>query len=422
MKIKFNFSKLFDNDKFVKIFSLVLGIIVWFIASVTVNPVVKKMVEDIPINFDLSKTVPEQYALSIVEGQDQLVNIKVEGSKYKISQLTADDFVAVPNLTKITKPGEYEIDVIVSKINEKDPDYKIISSSPKVKVSFDRIIEKEFKLVAIAENVLADQDYVREEPIATPEKITLKGPSSEIDKIAKCVVVSDEKITSDKTEIVEGNLEFYDENNNRLKLKKVTYQNEKYEITVPIQKHKVVPLTVDFINIPVGFDVKKLNYTLSKQTIEISGPKDVVNECESISLGTIDMRLADVGSKFTFDIKLLAGIKNVEGINTVDVVIEPEGLDSKVFNIPSTNIIIQNQPTSYNINIKSYNVNNVKVVGTKEDIAKLAANDLIAVVNCSLFEITDGTSRVPVTIYSTGNKYVWAVGEYTVLINAKKTN
>ncbi len=322
----------------------------------------------------------------------------------------------------MNKAGEYEIEIVVKKANEKDEDYYIKPTVQKVKVEFDRVVDREFKLIALAENIHAEEGFIREEPTTTPEKITLTGPETQIEKIKRAVVYTDEKVTSNKTEILEGQLVFFDDNNNRLELKNVIYQTKKFEITVPIQKHKVVPLTVDFVNAPPGFDKSKLAYTMSESTIEISGPKDIVDECESIALGTIDLRRADIGSSFKFDINLFAGINNVNDINTVDVTITTEGLDSKLFNIPQANIITQNVPALYDITIRSYSVNNVKVVGNLSDIEKLAANDLIAVIDFNLFEITEGSSRVPITIYATGNKFVWAVGEYSVLINVKKSS
>lgn len=418
MKINFSFSKIFDNDKLMRVLSVLIGIIVWFVVAMSIDPTGSVVVKDIPVNFDLTNTIPAEYGLSIIEGTGQTVQATIDGKRYKLGNLTNADFVAYPTLSEVKKPGEYTVDVVVKKVNERDEDYSVAKATQTIKLRFDTVIEKEFDLVVLAENVQAEEGFIREESYSSPRKLMVSGPKSEIDKIAKCVVYNDEKIVSDETLVMEGTLQFFDENNNKLVLDNTKHSIEKFEITVPIHKHKTVPLVVEFVNAPQGLDTSKIKYTMSDQTIEISGPKETVDEINSVSLGAVDLRNADIGSTFTLDVNLLASINNVNRIDTVVVTIEPDGLSSASFNIPFSNIITQNIPASYDIQVKTQNINGVKIVGNKDDIEKLAANDLIAVIDFNNFEVTDGSSRVPITIFATGNKFVWSVGEYTALISA----
>ncbi|MFZ2540043.1 MAG: CdaR family protein [Oscillospiraceae bacterium] len=419
MKIKFSFSKLLDNDKFVRLLAVFVAIISWFIVSWTIDPTAIITINDIPIVFDLTATTPESYDLSVIEGIGQTVDIKVEGKNYKIGNLTAEDFIAIPTLSSVTKPGEYTLDIEVKKVNARDDDYNVIPSySSKVKAYFDYVREATFNLEATAENITAEEGYVKEIVLSSPNKLTLKGPQLEINKIGKCVVETDSSQVASDILVLDGKLVFYDHENAKIKLKNITYQQQNFEVTVQIYKHKTVPFTVNFINSPPGLDQGLLQYTFSEDTIEISGPKETIDNIDQITLGEIDFRKVNIGSVFALDVNLPAGIVNVNSTNLVTVSVNSIDLDKTQLSI--TNIIPMNIPAAYNVKVTTKVINNVKMVGNTVDIDTLSSNDLIARVDLQSIELSDGSQRVPVTIYSTGNKFVWAVGEYTVLVNATK--
>lgn len=418
-RINFSFSKFFDNNKFVKVFAVLVAAISWVIVSWTVSPSAERTVADVPISFDLQDTTPGSYGLSIIDGESQTVDIRVQGKSYKLGNLTPDDFVAIPNLTPVTKPGSYNLDIEVRKINTRDNDYKVADVyTKKVIVDFDYIREKTFDVFAIAENITAQEGYVKEAVIANPNKVTLKGPQSEIDKISKCVVETDEKEAVSEMIVLDGVLEFYDENNVKLKLDHVTYPEQTFDISVQIYKHKVVPFTVNFVNVPPGLDESLLEYKLSEDTMELSGPKDVIDNIQDISLGEIDFRKINISSVFAKDVNIPAGVLNVNNTNLVTVSIIPDNLDKKQLSVK--NIIAVNTPTNYNVKVVTTIIKNVTMVGNDLDIESLSANDLIARVDLQAVDLSEGRQRVPVTIYATGNKFVWAIKEYMVLVDATK--
>lgn len=417
-----NFSKLLNNDTVVKILSVLVAIIVWLVVTITVYTNIFDVINDIPVNLDLTNTTPEAYNLSIIEGSNQTVNVKPEGKRDKILLLTKEDFIAVPTLTQVTKAGEHEIKVEVKKVNERDDDYKIISEPTYIKVKFDQLIEKEFPVQVSAENVVPEEGYIREESFSNPEKIKLSGPLSEISKIAKCVVQNNSTIAANETVVLEGELAFYDEFNNKLTFKHTKYEVQKYEITIPVNKLKTVPITFGYVNVPQGIDPTKLKYTMSLNQIKIAGPGKIIDEINEISLGEIDYRMIDIGYAPDLEINVLAGIINVDNINSVVVDFSENDLKSDTFTIPSKNITTRNVPSSYNIDIETKTINSVKIVGNKLDIEKLTSNDLIAYVDFAGKEIIEGSSRQTVQIYITGNKFAWAVGEYRVVVNITKKN
>lgn len=419
MKKEFNFNKWLDNDRVVKFIAVIVAIISWLIIAITVAPDGTKIIDNIPITIELANSTPAANNLSIIKGEDQKVSAKIEGKNYKLGNLTAKDFIAVPVLTQVKKSGEYKISVEVKKLNEKDIDYAVVSLPSTVSMEFDYIVEESKPLIASAENVKASEGYIKDKPYANNEKINLSGPKSEIDKIAKCVLTSDEKIESEETVTLAGTTKFYDKNDVEiLNVVNIKYIDQAFEIIVPISKRKTVPVKIDFVNVPEGLDISKLSYTMSVDTLEISGPKKIIDECKEISLGEMDFRTINIGTTQEFDVELRAGITNIGNINKVTITIGEKNLLSKQFSIK--NILTKNEPANFNIDIKTTTVNNVKIVGNIFDMEKLTANDLVATIDFNNVELTEGTTRVPITIYVTGNKFAWAVGEYKAVVNATK--
>lgn len=153
--------------------------------------------------------------------------------------------------------------------------------------------------------------------------------------------------------------------------------------------------------------------------IEISGPKDIIDSYSEVALDPIDFRSLDIGSVFTRDVNLYAGLVNVSKIDSVTISFNSDNLESKTFT--TKNIILKNKPANYEIEIVSTTVQGIKIIGEKTDLEKMSANDLIATVDFSTFDLAEGNSIVPVSITTTGNKFAWAVGdEYNVIINSKK--
>ncbi|WMJ23371.1 CdaR family protein [Paludicola sp. MB14-C6] len=418
MKKEFSFSKLLESDRFVRLLSVAIAIIIWFIVAYNVDPTKKDWINDIVVNIDLADSIPQANNLSIIDGNGQKVSVQVEGKRYRISNLKPEDFIIKPNLYSVNKPGEYDIKVDIKKADEKDNDFKIISSSPIVKkVRFDVLVTKEFPIEVTAENVKAQDGYIKEKPYANYTSLVLKGPGTEIDKINSVVVSTDHNEFVNNTVTLKGDLFFYDKNKNPIELNYTNYEKQKYEITVAIFKLKTVPLKINYINVPPGFDITKLKYTLSVPELEIAGPASLVDEISEIKLdGEVDFRKIDIGYAQNLSVSLVAGITNVDNITNVSVTFDDPNLNSAFFSV--SNIITKNEPANYNIKLKTSVINNVKIVGNKDDIDKISSNDLIASVDLS--KVTAGTTRIPVQIYATGNKNVWAVGEYSVLVTATK--
>ena len=152
--------------------------------------------------------------------------------------------------------------------------------------------------------------------------------------------------------------------------------------------------------------------------MQILGPSTLIDHIDKLEIGEIDFRKVTVGSSFDLDVTLPSNVINVNGVETIKLTINSDSLSKKQLSIK--NIICKNVPSQYDVSIITKMISNVTVVGDSNDIDSTSADDLIATVDLQNAELSTGRLRMTVSIYSTGNKFIWAVGEYSVIIDASK--
>lgn len=407
--------KLLDNDKFLKILSVVIAIIAWVIVSFVINPEITLTIADVPLTINISDSAAGALGLDVISGQEQKVTVTVEGKRYIVGALTSEDISATVNLASVVAPGDYELDIIALK-KRSTQDYNIVSVRPKtVKLSFDRVSAKELTPEVDAANIKAKDNYIIGKIYVLPETIKVSGPEQSVEKISKVVVKTSRNDIIDKTLVTRGHIEYYDKENNVLALPDVTTQPSVFEITVPVYKKSSVSLKFDYINAPPNFDVSNLKFEMSHTELEIAAPTDAKSNLTEINLGVVDLRKLEIDSKVTLDVILPSGYININNVQTVDVTFKNESYSSK--NLKVTNFQLVNVAAEYNVSILTSNINNVKLIAKSDVIDGITANDLIARVDLSEIQLNVGQFSVPVKIYVQDRSDCWIYGEYTAIIS-----
>lgn len=414
----FNFSRLLDNNTFLKFLSVFIALAIWFVISITVNPIATKSIKGIPINVDKQSSLNKELGLEPIDGLSQKISIVVKGKRYKVGSLTGSNFIASVSTAQVVKPGEYELDVTVLKKSQ-DSDYEIVSIIPsKVKLTFDRILEKEFTVECDSSSIKVGQGFVLQKPYSNPKVIKVRGPQQTIEKISKCIAKAKVDKTLSQTLTTDGTLEFYDKDMKKIELTTILVDTRKIEITFPIYKTKTIPLKFEYSNMPSNFDVSLLKHSISNKEITIAAPTDSINSLGELNIGFVDFRKIDINSSFTFDIILPTGYVNVKNIDKV--VVSYNLVDFMSINQTITSVIPINLPNNYKVRVLTQRLTNVKIVGKADEIKSITPADIIAQIDLTDFALSPGQSNVAVKITLPNKKSCWAVGEYSAVINSVK--
>lgn len=398
--------------------SLLCGFLAWMIVTMYFVPQNSNFVYVDTINYQNSSSTYTSQGLDIVRTEDvSTVRVKVEGNGTIIGGITKDDIMVYPSYANVKGPGEVtlRLNARIANTSEYGSDnIKVTVENPTaVRVVFDEVSEKTLPVTADTSSIAIADGNILNKSAATPAEVTLRGPTSELEKITSVVAkVSSDNTIADTTTLP-ATLELRDENGDRPELTYTTMDAETANVTLTIYQVRELPLTVDFIGVPTGFDTGSLRYSLSQQTLKVAGPARIMGAMQELSVTSFDL-----SREFAFErdyqrqIELPAGLVAQDGAGTVTLSFDTENMASVVLNV--SNLKAVNVPSGYDIKILSSMVNGVTLYGPREEIQSLSAVSVQAEVDCASVSLTAGQMTLPVTVRVPSSSRIFAVGSYTV--------
>ena len=413
---------IFDNKTFLVVLSVVMAFFAWLFVALDSNDTKGKTISGVSIDMEEVDESIGKLGLSTISSEQTKVSVRVEGVIYDIGNLTADDIRVYPDISKVTTAGMHTIE-LKGEVVDGSKDITIEEISPSsIQIKFDSLQTKTLEIKAKLSGYSAPADnYLIRDVSVSPSSVAITGPAEDIARISQCVVEKDidQELTSSYTETLP--LKFLDADGNELDLKYVVSDVTEARVTIPILKKKVVPVTLDFINVPDGFPVDELDFTISNEEIEVAGPPEAIDSYASILLGQIDIKSLDLNKTESFEVKLPTGFVNTHNIQNVLVQFNSEGMIKKSFNV--SNIVVQNVPLNYEAQATTQEITNVEIVGPQEIVESLVAGDIVATVDLQASSsITSGQVELPVTISVPKKGLVWAVGDYKAIVLIEENN
>lgn len=406
----------FTNNISLKLLSLLIAVGVWFIVIWSVDPSVINAVKNVPIRLDFSKSsAMSQMGLNIIDGNNLLATVYIKGNRNIVGVIQPEDLLVKASVENITEAGTYELAVEANVKNKlyKDIEFSAITPSV-VKVKVDKITTKSIPLEVICNGATVPEGYILGTPISSVDKINITGPEKDIDKVDKGLVVCDINKKISQTMQLTENIVLKSNTLIDVDDKYINLDNEIVNITLPVLKKKISPLTIDFINQPKDFLIDDLKYKIEPNKIEIAGPENEIDKKESINVAYIDIKKLKLDNVQEYDINIPSNFVNIENIEKVKIIFDTNGMSSKIL----SNILIKVPYTlvNHNIAVNSKKINNVEIVGKKDVLSNLVAGDVVAEIEINDNDISAGQMTVPLKISVPGKGLVWAVGDYTSII------
>lgn len=406
------------SDFVLKIISIVIAVIIWFVMSITKYPTVNKTIVNVPVNFSLSGTTAESKGLSALSYRDLTVDVEISGMNYEIGTYTANDLAATVDTDSVTKEGTYKLDIDVKSKHSADK-CTVLSVTPKtVEVKFDRIDTVKVPLTASAPNVSAADGFMLKETLLTPEEIEISGPDNELKRIDKAVAQYTDRLTlSDDMTVTTDTILLYDADDNRLDTSNFKLSITTADINFVVYKKVTMNLSANFANVPPGFDLGSLPYSLSAKELQIITPQLDAPASEEVQLNPISLYDVTKGKTFKTEIAsiLTAGEINQSGEERVEINFDLNSYDQKTFTIKAENIQILNAPLGKDVTIDSEQLSNVVMIGPADVIKKLKTRDLTAIIDLSDTE-SSGSISHEVVIYAKDHPNVWNIGTHDAVV------
>lgn len=407
-----------DRPKTLRIIlSLVIAFFVWM-AAMLAAPEITKHIKDVPITVD----IPTSAMLEVVEGEDTKVSLVLDGKQFEIGNYGPENVRVIADASAITEPGTYEVPLIVSDNGTRS--YSVTSISPAtVSLTFEARTKKLLQIQPSITGLTTPDNYIAPENEITldPSAVEISGAESFISRVERAVIEVNFTREVSSTQSQNSKIVYYDENGNRLETEDISYFHQDVSsvaITIPVKRVATLPLSVSFLNVPENFPEEELSYSLSVDSITVAAEDSVLRNHSSLVLGYIDFKQMNLltSSQMDFAVQLPDGFTDMDDIEIVTVSFDADDLAST--NLSLKNFQIVNIPDGYTATVNEESLR-VHVIGRKSIISGISAGDFVVKVDLSDINLRSGKYEIPVSIYAPTKGFVWAVGEYSVTVQAK---
>ena len=406
-----------DRPKTLRIIlSLVIAFFVWM-AAMLAAPEITKHIKDVPITVD----IPTSSMLEVVEGDDTKVSLVLDGKQFEIGSYGPENVRVVADASGITEPGTYEVPLTVNDNGTRS--YSVTSISPStVTLTFEARTTKLLQIQTSITGLSTPADYIapENEIVLEPSTVEVSGAESLVSRVERAVVEISFSREVSSTQQQNSKIVYYDENGNKLDTEDISYFHQDVNsvaVIIPVKRVATLPLTVSFLNVPENFPVDELEYSLSVDTLTVAAEDSVLRNHNNLVLGYIDFKQMNLltSSQMDFAVQLPDGFTNMDETEIVTVSFEADNLAST--NLSLKNFQLVNVPEGYAVTVEEESLRGY-ILGRKSIISSIAAGDFVVKVDLSDMRLRSGKYEMPVSIYAPTKGFVWAVGEYTVTVDA----
>ncbi len=397
------------HDWQLKLISLFLAIIIWFLICEYVDPVTDTSVNNISISMEYEGSVPEKEGLGVMTLIKETVSVRVSGSRDTIALMNPNKITAWVDLSNVTRSGEYDLPV---KIDLGGQNLKLVEQSLQtVKVKFDTNVVSSVKVnVKVSGGV--KEGYILEEPTMLNNFVTVTGPKTIVDTITSAEIEITQP-TFEETNTFSCAYTLVDKDKKEVPTTFLQVDVEKIDVTVAVVKEKTVPMKVTVVNSSGGTDETFCTAKVVPETIAITGNAEVLDSINTIDLGVIDVAEKTENFDTSIAVVLPNGVKNVNNIETVKVSVVFNDVQTRTLKV--TNLALENLPDGTAAKIAESSMT-VKVRGMAEDLKKLNAENVSMIADVRNQVLPKGTNRLnAVLVFPEGLK-VGAVGKYQLTV------
>lgn len=293
--------------------SILLGLIVWFIAINQENPIVQETYsERLPVTV---RGLPEDL-MPIQDLSRETVQLVLQAPRESWDNLESSDFTAYIDLTGL-EPGVHDVDVDVDVV---DPRVTVVSvQRPALRVQLDKVIVKDVPVRAdIVDTTAFGYDW--QPPLVDPMTVTVTGPETQVSQVSMA-----------RVEVSMGNAKSQVERNQTVTLlnaegqvvPRVTAAPSLVHVVVPVEQwpgRKEVAVRVNLVGQPsAGYRLSSVR--VNPSTVVLLGNADVLTQVPGF-VETEPVSLADATGEIQRRVQVMVpqGVTVLEG-TAVDVTV-----------------------------------------------------------------------------------------------------
>lgn len=404
------------NNIGLKFLAVLIALVLW-LAIVNVNDPEKNItVSNIPISVTNESAITSRDMVYNVKSE-QYLNITVSGKRSIVSNLSAEDFRATASLKELSKVNSIPVDVTTKNASLGRKITIVKQSAQTILVDVENVEEKDFTDLVVEYTGKVADGYVAGLSSMSTDEVTVKAPTSIIDKIKKvavrCSLDGTNTNISKKCPVI-----LYDKNDKEIKSDEIELSDKKIRVNVNVLRAKQVPISTinkDALGKPAdGYVVDDV--ILSSDSITVYGSEESLDSIESLDIQD-DIDVSDAKGDVTQNIdvtgKLPKGL-SVSGESTITVKVVIKKLITRTFEYDASEVSLNDLSSNLDVQLVTKKVK-VTLQGEEEVISQLTKDDMA--ISADLGKVKEGTTTVHVDVAVPDNTTL--MNNVTIKIKAK---
>ena len=404
------------NNIGLKFLAVLIALVLW-LAIVNVNDPEKTItVSNIPISVTNENAITSRDMVYNVKSE-QYLNITVSGKRSIVSNLSAEDFRATASLKELSKVNSIPVDVTTKNASLGRKITIVKQSAQTILVDVENVEEKDFTDLVVEYTGKVADGYVAGLSSMSTDEVTVKAPTSIIDKIKKvavrCSLDGTNTNISKKCPVI-----LYDKNDKEIKSDEIELSDKKIRVNVNVLRAKQVPISTinkDELGKPAdGYVVDDV--ILSSDSITVYGSEESLDSIESLDIQD-DIDVSDAKGDVTQNIdvtgKLPKGL-SVSGESTITVKVLIKKLITRTFEYDASEVSLNDLSSDLDVQLVTKKVK-VTLQGEEEVISQLTKDDMA--ISVDLGKVKEGTTTVHVDVAVPDNTTL--MNNVTIKIKAK---
>ena len=400
--------KLLTRNLGLKLASLVLAFVLWFLVAQIYDPKDTVTFNNIQVRLINTELLDEEGKVYEVLDNSNMVRVTVTGPQSIVkSELRRSDIVAEADMSKLTDINTIAITYYCENISNDSVEIKGNHDSVRLSVE-----DKTSKWIKLESNTIGDvaSGYMIGNVTLDQTNIEVTGPKSAISQVDHAGV--DINVT-DSTSSLSANVDIklYDADGNELTLESVKKNVDSAHMTVEVLATKEVPVEIEYMGVPEDGYMATGEVESSVPTVRIAGTASTLVGISAITVpedrmnitGQSDNLVDIINLKEYLPANVRLADKSFDGKITATVYIEP--VVTKELSVPADNISISGVPEGMEAEITttadSYDIT---VSGLSRDVSILRDSSGTGILDLNKWmedngveEMTPGNYTIPVT-------------------------
>lgn len=402
------------NKVLTALLSIGIALALWLYVVTVVSPNSDKKYTNIPVSLQ-GEVILQERGLMITSAEIPTVSLHLEGNRSDLNKLNSSNITVAVDVSRIGEAGVHHLSFTPTYPGDVPNNaISVLSRTPSnITITVENRISKQVPVEVVytgslSEDMMADKENKQ----LDYETVNVVGPQSVIDQIAMARI---DVNLDDRAESISEQFQYTlcDAKGEPVDAQLVTTDVEAVTLTLRIVRVKEIQLLVQVLA-GGGATPETSSIKIEPETIRVSGNDNLLEDLESLMLGTIHLGELPVDEVLTFPVKLPEGVANETGVLEATVDVQFPELGTKTLTVKS--FLPMNVPEGLEANVITKQLE-ITVRGPKAVVDTITEDNVQVTVDFADEQVGTATVKAEITVDVEG---VGAVGTYNITATMRK--